>query len=70
MRAGSSDMKDRTADVLMLFATSSAQTVCSIFVLSQPGEAIDQSWPQHGLRVLDREKGAGRAQGAPDEAGL
>ena len=60
MRAWSSDMKDRTADVLMLFATLCAEGVLDIlFLVSR--EAIDQSPPNIGLRFLDREKGAGTA---------
>ena len=55
MHAWSSDMKDRTADVCLCKAL--CVEVCSIFVLSEPGEASDQSWSQH------QEKGAGPAPG-------
>jgi hypothetical protein len=43
-RAWSSDMKDRTADVLMPFATLCAEGVFDI-CSHRAGEAIDQSWP-------------------------
>jgi hypothetical protein len=39
----------------------SAQRVCSIFVLSEPGRQSIKVGPNIGLRFLDREKGAGTA---------
>jgi hypothetical protein len=61
VRAWSSDVKDRTADVYSCPLQRSAQRVCSIFVLIEPEKQSIKVGPNIGLRFLDREKGAGSA---------